>query len=309
MTLPGPHGDGLGTPAITVGIPCYNNATTLERAVDSVLAQTRPAVAILISDDASTDTSEAVGKALAARHPTVKYIRQPATLSPTHNFGFLVQQASTPYFMWLAGDDYVLPAYLERTGAVLDGDPGVVACVSRVMFTVNGEPKALATGTEPLAGDVLDNLAQYLDDPAANGRLYGLYRRAALLPAIPARHIHAWDWAAVAGTLLHGRHAEIPEVLMVRDETPSHKYVLAVRRDNPRWHDQLFPLAPMTRELLFRQRIPVNADIRRSLLRVNLDQHFLYVRQYYPEYSRVLGERLRRQLWRLTLPRSQRRTG
>ncbi len=284
---------------ITVGIPCFNNSTTLERAVDSVLAQSRPAATIHISDDASTDTSEAVGRALAARHPVVRYTRQEATLSPTHNFGFLVRQADTPYFMWLAGDDYLLPTYLEHTAACLDVNPGVVACVSRVMFTVNDAPNAIATGTQPLDGGVLDNLARYLDNPGANGRLYGLYRRAALLNAIPAQHIHAWDWVTVAGTLLHGRHAEVPEVLMVRDETPSHKYILAVRRDNPRRFDHLFPLAPMTRDLLIRQRIPRDARVWRALLRVNLELHLKYMRHYYPGYYKLWGERLRRQLWRL----------
>lgn len=284
------------TVPITVGIPCYNNSATLERAVDSVLAQTLPATAILISDDHSSDSSESVGRALAAKHRIVRYTRQQSTLSPTHNFGFLVRQAETPYFMWLAGDDYLLPTYLERTAGCLDADPAVVACVSRVMFTVNDAPNALASGTEPLDGSVLENLAHYLYDPAANGRLYGLYRRSALLPALPVTHMHAWDWTVVAGTLVHGRHAEVPEVLMVRDETPSHKYVLAVRRDNKRKFDHFFPLAPMTRDLLFRQRIPVNAAVRRALLHVNLEHHVNYMRQYHPGYNKILGEFLRRQL-------------
>ena len=49
---------------ITVGIPVYNNAATLRRTVESVLAQTRPATSILLSDDQSSDDSQRVGEQL-----------------------------------------------------------------------------------------------------------------------------------------------------------------------------------------------------------------------------------------------------
>ena len=206
---------------ITVGVPIYNNAGTLRRTVDSILAQTRPASRILLSDDRSTDDSQGVGEALAAAHPSVVYVRRTENLGPTMNFHWLAHAATTPYFMWLAGDDYILPTYIEKTAARLDADPGLVGCVSQVMFTTRDVPTALATGGEPLAGSPRENLARYLNGPEANARLYGLFRTPILAAAVPERHIHAWDWACMAGTLRHGRHGRVEEPLMVRDETPA----------------------------------------------------------------------------------------
>ncbi len=285
---------------ITVGVPVYNNATTLRRTVDSILAQTRPADVILLSDDQSHDDSQRVGEDLAAEHPTVIYVRRPENLGQTLNFHWLVHNATTPYFMWLAGDDYILPTYLEQTAARLDANPSVVGCVSQVQFTVNDVPSRLATGGEPLAGTPANRIARYLDCPAANARLYGLFRTAALAATFPKHHFHAWDWASMAATLKYGTHDRVEAVLMFRDETPHQYYTTLIRRDNPRPFDRIFPLAPLTRELLGRQRIPLDPVVIRALLRINAELHCTYMEAYHPWYGNSVARLLRKNLWRIS---------
>lgn len=58
---------------ISVVIPTYNSAATLPDAIDSVLAQTRPADEIIVVDDGSTDETAEVCKAYGDK---VCYIRQ-----------------------------------------------------------------------------------------------------------------------------------------------------------------------------------------------------------------------------------------
>lgn len=285
---------------ITVGVPVYNNAATLRRTVESILAQTRPAQHILLSDDQSRDDSQAVGEALAAEHPAVTYVRRPKNVGQTLNFHALLHAARTPYFMWLAGDDLILPTYLERTAARLDADPGVVGCVSQVQFTLGGVPSRLATGGQPLNDLPHHAIARYLDEPGDSARLYGLFRTSALAATFPTSHFHAWDWASMAATLLHGRHERVEEVLMVRDETPSENYTPLIRRDNPRTFDRIFPLAPMTRELLARQRIPLDGAVLRALLRINAEFHCKYMEAYHPWYGKTVGRVLARNLWRIS---------
>ena len=291
---------GLLAIQVTVGVPAYNNAPTLRRTVESVLHQTHPHCLVHISDDGSTDATGEIGHALASEYETVTYTRQPVNLGPSPNFRFLLQRAKTPYFMWLAGDDYLKPTYLERMLAVLDSDPGLVTCVSRVLFVRPDGSSRLAVGTHPLQADTITNLVVYLSDPDDNARQYGLHRTQPLQRAFPTSNfLVAYDWALMAGTLLYGRHAEGPETLMVRDETPNQVYRLQIRRHARWWLERVVPLLPMSLDLLFRQRIPLRLPVMKALLYANIEKHFEYAREFHPRYARLEPFVRRHLMWRL----------
>lgn len=272
---------------VTVGVPVYNGGDTLRRAVESILRQTYPFCAIHISDNASTDTTAAVGRALAAEHPNVTYTRHDTGLGLSGNFRYVLREARTEFFMWLAADDYIEPSYVERTLAALEANPGWVACASRVRFVRPDGATQMARGTYPLLGDRVTNLARFLCDPTDNCRSYALHRTAALQSAFPGSHFHAYDWAASAGTLLHGQHGEIEDVLMTRDETPSENYVRSVQRDNRGRLARVFPLIPMTWDIVVRQKTPMKPTILKALLYINVEKHLEYMKLFHPGYMRV----------------------
>jgi glycosyltransferase involved in cell wall biosynthesis len=281
-------------------VTVYNGAATLRRAVESVLRQTHPDCLIHISDDASTDESWQIAEELAASHRNIAFTRQPRNLGPTGNYRFLLQQATTPYFMWLAADDYLEPTYVERMLAVLESDPGLVTCVSQVQFVRPDGSSRLAAGTYPLQADTVTNLATYLASPNDNARQYGLHRTQPLQKAFPTGTFQiAYDWAVMAGTLLYGRHAEVPETLMVREETSLQSYMALIRR-RARWRlERVFPLLPMSLDLVFRQRIPLRLPVVKALLHINIFQHFQYAQEFHPRYARLEPFVRRHLLWRL----------
>ena len=51
------------TPLVTIGIPCFNNGQWLRQAIESALAQTWPAVEVIVVDDRSEERR--VGKECA----------------------------------------------------------------------------------------------------------------------------------------------------------------------------------------------------------------------------------------------------
>ena len=72
------------TPLVSVVLPCYNGADFIADAIDSVRAQTYPAVELIVVDDGSTDAS---GEIAAAYHE-VTLVRQPrGGLSAARNAG------------------------------------------------------------------------------------------------------------------------------------------------------------------------------------------------------------------------------
>lgn len=277
----------VGKAKVTVGVAVYNGAATLRRAVESILHQTAGPCAIHISDDASSDNSADVAQTLANEYDSVTLTRQTSNLGPTGNFRFLLERANTEYFMWLAADDYLKPTYIERTMACLDADPTLVACVSHVCFVKPDGTTRLARGTYPLLADPETNLAVYFSDPSDNSRFYSLYRTEPLRAVFPHSHCHAFDWAAVAGTLRYGKHCQTPEVLMIRDETPAQNYIKAIPIDNRSAAARIFPLAPMTRDLIFRQKIPLGMRVLKALLYINVEKHTEYMAAFHPQYMKA----------------------
>ena len=62
-------------PLITIGITCYNAEDTIQRAVESALAQTWTAREIVIVDDGSTDRSATLLQEFERTHDEIRLIR------------------------------------------------------------------------------------------------------------------------------------------------------------------------------------------------------------------------------------------
>lgn len=99
----------MNTIKFSVIIPIYNGATTLARALDSVLAQSYPAYEIILVDDGSTDQTSSVASAYADR---VHYVYQSnAGVSAARNYG--AQIAKGEWLAFLDADDWFYPDRLR----------------------------------------------------------------------------------------------------------------------------------------------------------------------------------------------------
>jgi glycosyltransferase involved in cell wall biosynthesis len=267
-------------------MPLYNNAQTIRRALDSLLVQTFGDFRLIISDDGSTDATPEICEEYRSRDPRVVVVRQPKNLN-YGNFRFVLARATTPLFMFAAGDDYWHPDFAARAIATLDADPRAVCAVSRVEFVRDGVGVGLAEGTSSLCGDVGPNILEFLAAGDDNSRMYGVVRTAVAQRAFPPDDFFAYDWAFSAGTLREGTHVEIPEVLMWRERTDPTRYTEYVRRDAHTWITRLFPMLPLTSDLVRRLRIPMTPAIARRLFWLNVHVHLFYVQRYHPRVARL----------------------
>ena len=101
---------------VAVIIPTHNRRGTVERAVASVLAQTRPAREVIVVDDGSTDgTAEALEQEFGRR---IRVLRQEHRgVSAARNVG--IAASSAALIGLLDSDDIWLPAKLARQVAFL----------------------------------------------------------------------------------------------------------------------------------------------------------------------------------------------
>lgn len=95
--------------SISVIITTYNRIHTIERAIDSVLAQTLSPDEIILVDDGSQDETNQL---IQTKYPQVKYIRQENKgVSNARNKG--LSQSSGEWIAFLDSDDEWLPSKLK----------------------------------------------------------------------------------------------------------------------------------------------------------------------------------------------------
>ncbi len=166
---------------VTIGIPFYNEAPYLEATLRSAVTQCE---AVWASDNASTDGGLAICEGMKREYSNVSIVRLTKNMGPAFNFKHVLDQATTPYFMWLGGHDLLPPDYVPILVATLESDPeAVLAYGSTRYIGLNGEE----TGSYEYAFHRLLSdrsssvrtmaLIRYLDDCSL---FHGLFRTSVL---------------------------------------------------------------------------------------------------------------------------------
>jgi glycosyltransferase involved in cell wall biosynthesis len=109
---------------VTIGVPVHNEGPFVAEAIRSAALQ--PA-SVIVSDNASTDATPEVCVELASRHPNITFVRHPVNLGASWNFGYCLECARTPFFMWLGGHDIVPAGYCEELLATLGRSGALLA--------------------------------------------------------------------------------------------------------------------------------------------------------------------------------------
>lgn len=193
-----------GQPVVSVGIPTFERADKLRRAVESVLCQTHANLEVVISDNASRDGTQEVCRELCERDPRVEYVRSAANAGPTANFNAVFERLRGDYVMVLSDDDWLDSDYVERCLAALSADPSLVL-VCGIARYVRGR-EVVRRGSEIQLRDASPHrrVRSYMRSVDENGLFYGLMRRSTLDRARPLRNVMGNDWLLVAAILAQG---------------------------------------------------------------------------------------------------------
>lgn len=208
------------TPRLTVGLPVYNGEDFLERAIASLLAQTYRDFEFIISDNASTDKTEAICRAFAARDPRVRYIRNEKNLGAMENFNRVFELSRGELFKWAAHDDEHEPEFLARCVAALDADPTVVLVYTQFLaIDENEETLAVrSTGLDTSSGRVARRFGELVRRDYPCVACYGVVRAEVLKRTSLLASYADSDRVLLAELGLEGRMLELPEPLFKRRE-------------------------------------------------------------------------------------------
>ena len=118
---------------VTLLISSYNQKGYLVQALESVLSQTYQPFEIIISDDASTDGSQALIQQYVHKYPhkiTAFYAEH--NQGAIANYNFMLKQGRGGYLVKMDGDDLLLPDHIQNQMAFLIANPHLVGSYSNV---------------------------------------------------------------------------------------------------------------------------------------------------------------------------------
>lgn len=207
-------------PRVDVNLFVRNGAATIGAAIESVLAQTWPALTLTVIDNASTDATAAIVRGYMAEVPHLRLLRARVDAGLVANCARAFAHGEADFVLPKTADDLLAPDFLARTMAVMLAHPDCAMChAGAVVFRDDGhvqqaypeQHRLHAIGADPVAR-AQHVMARYTSAPS----FWGVYRRASAERLARFRYGAGWDHAVLAELALYGEIRHVPEVLYLR---------------------------------------------------------------------------------------------
>lgn len=203
-------------PLVSIGMPLYNEERYLRPMIDSLISQDYDNFELIISDNASVDSTPQICQEYAAKDHRVRYYRNEINIGASGNFKRVFELSQGDYFAWVAGHDLWHSTFLSQCLEILLQDESVVLCHPQAMWIdTDGQPLAVIPSSLETRG--LDRISRFhvvLWGLGYCSPVYGLICSQALRQANLGLEVVAPDAILLAELSLLGAFAHISEPLL-----------------------------------------------------------------------------------------------
>lgn len=119
----------MNQPQVGIGILNWNGRKYLEQFLPFLQSLSYPAYTVYVIDNASTDDSLSF---VRSAHPWVKIIETGGNLGFSGGYNYAIERMPEPYILMLNSDVEVTPGFLEPMVALMESNPKIAACQSRM---------------------------------------------------------------------------------------------------------------------------------------------------------------------------------
>ena len=214
-------------PRISIGIPVYNGEKFICKCIESVLQQTHRNFELIISDNASTDSTSKICEEYLRKDNRITFVRQNKNMGQNWNFNFLLEKANGEYFVWVAADTFLLPEFIEKNIAVLESQDKAVGCISKIKIDESYNDKYKKEkqilkkiglvyrpyDTLPITGNYMERIRKYLKHFPWE-MFYSVYRTEALRKSFVHDFFIGHDAGLVLSVLKHGEIQVVNQFLL-----------------------------------------------------------------------------------------------
>jgi glycosyltransferase involved in cell wall biosynthesis len=209
-------------PLLSIGLAVYNAERYLKTSAESLLAQTFTDFELIISDNASTDSTGDICRELAARDGRVRYFRNEKNMGAAFNFNRAFHLSRGKYFKFAAYDDLYAPRYLEACLGLLEAEPGAVLVHSKYV-DIDSEGKLMRSFESDPRYSASDPAKRFFYLTCANHacvHIFGIMRREVLADGPLIGSYVGSDRALLAELSLKGPFLDVQEPLFLHREHP-----------------------------------------------------------------------------------------
>lgn len=243
------------TELVSIGLPIYNGATYLEKALQSLLKQSYKNIEIVISDNNSTDGTQSVLKKYK-NESRISFYKQRRTLSFAENYNFVLQKSKGEYFMWAADDDIWDRNFVTKLLAAMKDNHTFAAMSDFRLIDATGNINKLVMPSALFRSWKTISLARYIGEGYFGLKplfMCGLFKRSLL------QSIHGFvtdvpqpmfiDDILVQKILCQSNIAIVPEVLYLKREVHQRDYSRVTLSDT--WRIRLSIVFRLLRNFTF----------------------------------------------------------
>ena len=198
-------------PKITIGMPAYNSEATIRASIESLLGQSFGDFELIVSDNASTDSTRDIVESLAQQDCRIRYLCQPENIGANLNYSSVARAARGEYFKWASSSDWCAPTFLVKCLISLEQNADAVLAAPRTRLFAGD----LTTATDYMHDiEILDSspvtrLVRLTSNLGLNNAVNGLIRMAAL------RRTRLIDLFYGADVVLMGHLAMLGKIIRV----------------------------------------------------------------------------------------------
>jgi glycosyltransferase involved in cell wall biosynthesis len=204
-------------PKVSIGLPVFNGEKYLAKLLNTMVAQDYEDFELIISDNASTDSTPQICREFGGRDRRIRYLRNEVNigLAPNHNRVF--KECRGEFFKWVAYDDEYSKDMIRRCVEVLQDAPPTVSVVYPACELIDESGKPLGVFSDRVA----------LPDPRPHRRLrcllsnldiynctYGMMRSSILAKTRLYGSFPKSDHVLFAELAMLGELRHIPEPLL-----------------------------------------------------------------------------------------------
>ena len=206
-------------PLVSIGMPVYNGEQHVAEAIESMLSQNYSNIELIISDNASTDSTANVCLQFAKQDSRVTFIEQAENLGQIVNFRAVFNASRGKYFAWAGHHDIWHPEWIEANLDVLERHPEVVLAYPR-SSAISNEGEELPSVVQDFESFGMAKRQRIAETCAnlvgAGNRVYGLMRSEALRKTPVYPYFVGPDRLLLMELAVHGTFKQIERTLWYR---------------------------------------------------------------------------------------------